>query len=190
MLRYKQFNEAIDTEKLKQFAKKPSEKKIIKDELNPVVWEDNVLKEEIRERLLVIAEDFFDGLELGEDVKYSDIILIGSMANYNWHRNSDFDVHVVVDYSQINEDFELVEEFLQLQRKVWNNVHNIYMLGYPVEVSVQNDVEELHSAGIYSILNNKWIHEPTKVVVPVGNEEKAGRICKTDRRNSIRIFYR
>lgn len=177
MLKYSQFNnEAIDVEKLKKLAK-PSEKKVIKDELNPVVWEDGKIKEEIRERLLLIAEDFFDGLELGEDVKYSDIILIGSMANYNWHRNSDFDLHVVVDYKQINEDEELVKEYLQLKRKAWNDVHHIYIVGYPVEVSVQGDIEELISSGIYSIQNNKWLVQPKHITIPAGNEEKATRIA-------------
>ena len=176
MLKYDKFNEAIDLEKLRKFAK-GGEKKIVKDELNPVVWEDNKLKDEVRERLLLIAEDFFDGLELGEGVKFSDIILVGSMANFNWHRGSDFDVHIVIDFSQINDDLELVQEYLELQRKMWNSVHNIYMLGYPVELSTQGTHETIHSAGVYSILNNKWINHPKHVDVPIESEDKATRIA-------------
>lgn len=176
MLKYSQYNEAIDIEKLKSFAK-PSERKIVKSELNPVVWDGKEMKEEIRERLMIIAEDFFDGLELDPSVKYSDIILIGSMANYNWHRNSDFDLHIVVDYKQINENEELVKEYLQLKRKAWNDVHNIYIVGYPVEVSLQGDIEELISSGIYSIQDQKWLVEPKNISIPEGSEEKAARIA-------------
>lgn len=176
MLRFNQYNEAIDVEKLKKFAK-PSDTKIVKDELNPVVWNEQMMKEEIRERLLLIAEDFFDNLELGEGIKYSDIILIGSMANYNWHRGSDFDCHIVMDFKQINEDVELVQEYLELQRKMWNRVHNIYILGYPVEISVQGTEESIYSAGVYSILKNKWLSKPKHIDVPIGNEEKAARLA-------------
>lgn len=176
MLKFRQY-EAIDVEKLKQFAK-PKEAKVIKDELNPVVWnKDQTMKDEIRDRLLLIAEDFFDGLELGENVKYADIILVGSMANYNWHRGSDFDCHIVIDFKQINDDVELVQEYLELQRKMWNNVHHIYMLGYPVEISTQGSHESIYSAGVYSILNQKWLERPKHMEIPQGNEAKAARIA-------------
>lgn len=189
MLNYSKYNEAVDLEKLKKFAKPSAEKKLVKSELNPVVWENNILNEEIRERLLLIAEDFFDGLELGEKVKYDDIILVGSMANYNWHRNSDFDTHIVIDFSQINEDLELVQEYLELQRKMWNSVHNIYMLGYPVELSTQGTHETIHSAGVYSILHNKWINHPKHIEVPAGNEEKAARIANRIAKQIEEIQY-
>jgi hypothetical protein len=45
------------------------------------------MNEDIRERLLIIAEDFFDGLELGEKIKYDDIILIEDYIG----RTYDFD---------------------------------------------------------------------------------------------------
>lgn len=188
MMKFKEHNEAVDLSKLKGFVK-PSDHKKVKDTLNPIVWEDGKMNEDIRERLLIIAEDFFDGLELGENIKYDDIILIGSMANYNWHRNSDFDIHLVIDYSQINDDFDLVEEYLTLQRKVWNNVHNIYIKGYPVEISIQNSVDELASAGIYSILKDKWISQPKHIEIPKGNEEKANRIANRIAKQIEDVYY-
>jgi predicted nucleotidyltransferase len=188
MMKFEEHNEAIDLSKLKDFVK-PVVNKKVKNTLNPIVWENDKMNEDIHDRLLIIAEDFFDGLELGEKVKYSDIILVGSMANFNWHRNSDFDVHIVIDFSQINSDLELVQEYLELQRKMWNNVHNIYIKGYPVELSTQGTHETIHSAGVYSILNHKWVNEPKHVEIPKGNEEKANKIANRIAKQIENIQY-
>ena len=68
---------------------------------------DNKLKPEIREKLLIIAQDFFDSLELPEGTILRDIKLTGSLANFNWSKFSDVDLHLVLDFSEIadNEEF-------------------------------------------------------------------------------------
>ena len=67
-----------------------------KSELTPEIWQDFRLKPEIRERLLAIAENFFNGLKLGE-VSVRDIVLTGSLANYNWSKYSDIDLHIIIN---------------------------------------------------------------------------------------------
>jgi hypothetical protein len=65
----------------------------VKDTLNPEVWvDDNTVNPKIRELLIKIAKDYYKSLEL--NLPISDIAFTGSLANYNWSRYSDCDVHI------------------------------------------------------------------------------------------------
>ena len=71
-----------------------------------------------------ISEDFIDQLDL-EGVNIYDITLTGSNSNYNYNKYSDLDVHVLIDFKDINQDEELVKKALDGQRFQWNLRHNI-----------------------------------------------------------------
>lgn len=132
----------------------------LKDTLNPKVWTGNRIDHEIRNELSIIAEDYFENLEIGS--KLLDIVLTGSLSNYNWSNYSDFDLHLIFDFSRINDDEELVRKFLTASEKVWKYQHDIKIGGYEVEIYCQ-DVKEKHvSSGKYSIMNNKWLVRPNK----------------------------
>ena len=130
----------------------------VQTELDPRLWRDNELLPEVRDRLMEIVQDFIDNLS--KDVQISDVRLTGSLANYTWSTYSDLDLHVVVDYAEVDENEALVKSFFDAQRMLWNDEHDIEVEGYEVEIYVEN-VEEKHlSGGVYSILNNEWIVEP------------------------------
>lgn len=138
----------------------------VKDTLNPKVWENpknpdkSVMIPKIRETLLRIAEKFIE--YLGEDVFVEDIVLTGSLANYNWSEFSDFDLHVLVDLKQYEDDTDLYKELFNLKKQVFNDKHNIRIYGYDVEVYSQDVEEEHYSSGVYSVMNNEWVSEPKK----------------------------
>jgi N-acetylglutamate synthase-like GNAT family acetyltransferase len=128
------------------------------DELNPVAWDNNQLNEEVKDRLLEIAERFVNYLEL-PDFEVLDIVLTGSMANYNWTKFSDFDIHVVTNYSDLQCD-DLAEAFYRAKKKIWNDEHDITIYGYDTELYVEDSKQPPVSEGVYSILNNKWLSTP------------------------------
>ena len=134
----------------------------IKDELNPKVWEDNKIDPEIRENLLKIAEDFYNTTDL--DVEVKDIILTGSLANYNWsEKYSDYDLHILIDFDDVDDNVELVKKYVDSTKKNWNDEHDIKVKGYEVEVYIQ-DIDEPHkSTGVFSLLKDKWNVRPEKV---------------------------
>ena len=138
----------------------------VKDTLNPKVWENpenpdkSVMIPKIRETLLRIAEKFIE--YLGEDVFVEDIVLTGSLANYNWSEFSDFDLHVLVDLQQYEDDTDLYKELFNLKKQVFNDKHNIRIYGYDVEVYAQDVEEEHYSSGVYSVMNDEWVSEPEK----------------------------
>jgi predicted nucleotidyltransferase len=138
----------------------------VKETLNPKVWENPenpdkaVMIPKVRETLLRIAEKFIE--YLGEDVFVEDIVLTGSLANYNWSEFSDFDLHVLVDLQQYENDAELYKELFNLKKQVFNDKHNIRIYGYDVELYAQDVEEEHYSSGVYSVMNNEWVSEPEK----------------------------
>lgn len=140
----------------------------IQDELNPKVWKEGDLDREIRENLLKIGEDFYDSTDLEADVV--DIVLCGSLSNYNWsEKYSDYDLHIIINYKDIDENLVLVEKLCDLSKKQWNQAHDIQIKGYDVEVAIQ-DENDLRAAikggrmgGVYSLMNDKWIKKPEKV---------------------------
>lgn len=131
-----------------------------KTKLNPKFWVGNHLDSRIRMRLLNIAEDFirFMDVDWAEPV---DIILTGSLAGINYdERYSDIDLHIIFDYSDINDNKELVDNYFYSQKKLWNDEHkDLSIYGFPVEVFVEDSKSDSKGA-VYSLMRDKWIDEP------------------------------
>mgnify|MGYP001299624847 CR=1 FL=1 len=132
----------------------------VQTELNPKIWERNTLKDEIRDRLMKIALDFYENLEL--DVDFEDIILTGSNAGYGWNEKSDIDLHIVVNFHEFEESEELMADLLTLKRMKWNDAHKITLNDHEVEIYIQNEQEDHFSPGQYSILRGEWLQEPSR----------------------------
>jgi len=134
------------------------------DSLNPKIWNDSKLKSDVRTKLLIIAEEFFEGLEFNEGVKIQDITLTGSISNFNWSKFSDIDLHIRIKFSDIDENEDLVRNLVLAKKTVWNTKHDIKIHGFPVEVFVENIGETHIASGLYSIVKDNWISVPNKDV--------------------------
>lgn len=134
-------------------------KNYIHDRLNQQIWSEDVLKPEIRKKLLRIANKFYEFLEIKSPIK--SIKLLGSMANFNWSSQSDIDVHIFFDFADINPDVQLVKNLLDSKKTIWNEKHNINIKGYTVELYSQNLNEENASMGVFDLINNVWEKKPT-----------------------------
>jgi len=141
----------------------------MQDALNPKIWDENQkLQPEVRKTLLKIADDYFEGLELpGVDIE--DICLTGSLANYNWSKYSDVDLHILIDYTEVPVDETLIQDFLKTKSTAWNDSHDIKIYGFDIEIYVQDIKEEHVSTGVYSILRNEWVVQPEKKPIKIDN---------------------
>jgi predicted nucleotidyltransferase len=149
------------------------------DELNPDIWSREVVKgksqwtldESVREKLLEIGEDFFSKFkEIFGEREYEDIILTGSLANYNYTEYSDFDVHVIMNLKGIDDEHpEILNEAVQGIRFRWNLRHDIKIKGYDVELFLQSLDDPDASTATYSLTKNIWIKNP-KYDVPYVDE--------------------
>lgn len=132
-----------------------------KAKLYPRYWEESTfkLKSQISQRLKEIAKAFTSTFDFPLNIK--DIIFTGSLANYNWNQYSDIDLHIVVDFADIPDEYlEAFKDYFDAKKENWNNKHNIMIGGHEVELYVQDIEEPHHSSGVYSIKNDEWITEP------------------------------
>ena len=121
-------------------------------ELNPILWDGNQLRKEVRLQLLKIARHF--ALYLNVPVLHlKDVTLSGSSAGYNYSDYSDIDLHLVVNKLEN-------EELFTAKKNLYNSQHDLHIQNIPVELYVQPADQPHHSAGIYSVLDDKWINEP------------------------------
>ena len=131
----------------------------LQDELIPDIWfldgSTYRMKPEVRDSLLEIVKDYIDFTKIDVDVE--DITLTGSLANFNWSKFSDVDVHILVDFEGTN---ELFKKYLDSKRIIWNNLRDITVKGFDVEVYVQSTQEPHFASGVYSILYDEWLVEP------------------------------
>lgn len=138
----------------------------IQESLHPKMWiEENDgeyrLNSKVRLRLLDIADDFIDGLSVSW-IKPKDIIFTGSLANYNWSKYSDIDIHILYDFKKIYKNSDFVDDYFKAKKEVWLKNHKqLKVYGYPIEISVEDCNEKNPSSGRYSLEQNKWITEPT-----------------------------
>ena len=143
--------------------------RIYNDTLNPNIWDNSKLKPEIKEKLLQIGKDFYADTET--DASLKDVLFVGSLANYNWSDTSDFDVHVVIDFKDVDENVELVEKLVNALKSKWNDEHDIHLKGHNVEVYIQDVTKENRSTGVYSLMQDKWISEPQKENIEIDKEK-------------------
>jgi len=134
---------------------------VIHDALDRKVWNsDDKLDPVVRDRLLQIAQEFYDKLGINAEIK--DITLTGSLANYNWSKFSDLDTHIIIDFDDVDENTDLVRDLMQQTKSNWNKTHDIKVKGYEVELYVQDEKDPHFSSGVYSLLNDEWVTEPTR----------------------------
>ena len=128
------------------------------DKLNPRIWQGQQMRPEVREKLLEIAADFKESLGLG-DLEVKDITVSGSNAAYTYTPYSDIDLHLVVDVPRLASD-EVYRELFDAKKYQYNEMHNIKIGGYDVELYVEDANKPPVSQGVFSVLNNDWLHIP------------------------------
>lgn len=134
----------------------------LKNDLENNIWDDGVLNLRVRRSLMDISDDFWDFCNI-KWVKPKSVLLTGSICNFNWSSFSDIDLHIVVDFSEIHENEDFVQDYFNEKKNDWNNSHdNLKIFGYNVELYVENVDAKTESNGIYDLWKNTWIKKPQK----------------------------
>jgi hypothetical protein len=146
---------------------------IPKENLNPKFWDKDLkLKPAVKTKLLKIADQYYKFLD--NKVPIKDIIFTGSNANYNWSSTkfSDIDLHLVIQYSDIDENEELILKYMFDKKSLWAKTHDITIYEYDVELFAQDEENKLpFDAGVYSLKQNKWIQEPKQGIFKFNSKE-------------------
>mgnify|MGYP003132748434 FL=1 len=134
-----------------------------RDNLNEKFWINGKLRPEVRRSLMNFAKAFADYVDLN-DVAIIDVLMLGGNAGYNYTKFSDIDVHLVVDTKYIPQcDPNLIDDYYMDKKTLWELTHDVKIYGAPVEPYIERPgVVRKKSQGVYSVLKNYWIQEPTK----------------------------
>ena len=123
-------------------------------QLNKKLWEDTTMRPEVRAKLLEIAKEFYKFV--GVDLNITDITVTGSNSAYTYTDHSDLDLHLIVEGAPSDEERELYDA----KKGLWNEQHDVFIRGLPVEVYIQGSDDEHHSSGVYSVLHEEWLTQP------------------------------
>lgn len=133
--------------------------------LNPLIWdENNRLREEVKEQLTLIVDEFITELEENDiPVRVLDTYIVGSNASYNYTENSDLDVHIVVNMSEITCDPTILNLLYNYFKSYFNDKYDISIHGIDVELYVEDVNSSSVSNGVYSLSDEEWIKFPEPV---------------------------
>jgi len=129
-------------------------------DLNPQVFMGNKMRPMVRNKLMEIADHFREFLGV-QDIALVDIEVSGSNAAYSYTPHSDIDLHLIVDFTQLP-DSDIYRELFDSKKYQYNDMHDIKIKGYDVELYVQDAVQAHHSLGSYSVMKDDWNRIPTK----------------------------
>ena len=133
---------------------------VLNKQLHPDLWDGDILKEEVKDKLYNIAVAFIEYIGIS-GIIIDDIIFTGSLANYNYTDNSDIDLHIIGDFDNLYiNSYDLVDMYIQAKKTLFNQNHNIEIYGHPVELYLEDKNQPSKASGKYSILSNSWILKP------------------------------
>lgn len=137
------------------------------DSLSDKLWtQRNTLRPDVSEALKKIADTFIDTLNMSAD-SIVDVILTGSMTNYNYTKYSDIDLHIVIDYDNLCKDCVKydISDCMDAKRALWNERHDITIYDIDVELYVHDAKNKITgNAGVYSLKHDKWLRIPKREV--------------------------
>ena len=126
--------------------------------------ENNKLKEDVREALLNVKDEFLKDLSENKiPLRVVDIWLVGSNASFNYTDKSDIDLHIIANLDDVCEDTCLLQILYNYVKASFNKRHDISIKGLPVEVYIQDVNSNSVSNGIYSLQEDEWIKFPEQL---------------------------
>jgi len=138
-------------------------------QLNPKLWGGEHLRPKLHVGLIKIARAFYNFLNINAPIK--DILLIGSNANYNWTEHSDIDLHILINYLDVNDNYHVVNELMHAKKSIWNQNYPLTYKGMNIELYAQDSKQEMHSSvGVYSVMRGKWLKKPSSETISVDDE--------------------
>lgn len=130
------------------------------DQLNPDLWENDQLKNDVRDKLIQIAGVWAKFAKIPEDA-IEDLLVVGGNANYNYTPYSDIDLHILIDKSKIADCPEILDEYLRDKKQLWSHSHDIKIYNHDVEIYAQDISEQVPvNQGSYSLIKQEWLNQP------------------------------
>lgn len=127
---------------------------------SPLVFDNkDVMFEDLRQKFIAIATSIFEETANHlEGVKIEDILLIGSMAGYNYTERSDYDIAIKLNFDdcpflKFKDKTARIKFLIFLYANALNRLPEFNINGKLVDISFKAET----FLDSYSILHNKWL---------------------------------
>lgn len=146
--------------------------------LNPKLFtKDDELREDVRDKMLEIVDEFLNNLkEQDVKIKVDDILFIGSNASYNYTKDSDIDIHILANTKKVEYPAELGAALYSAYRSLFNKQLDIKIFDIDVELFVETEESARVSNGIYSVKKDKWVKKPVQEDIPDFDKEALNKL--------------
>lgn len=134
------------------------------DTLNPRIWDGDELRPRIKQGVMRVVDEFQE--YIGYKLPIVDVVLVGSNASYNYTEHSDLDIHLILNFENIDDNKELVGMLCQGWKSSFNNAYDIRLGGQDVELYCEDMMTSTNSNGIYSVLQDRWLKYPQPIELP------------------------
>ena len=166
--------------------------------LNPLIWDGDQMRLDVRVTLLKSAYAFIEFLEV-DDLMINGVHFVGSNASYNYTDYSDCDVHIIVDFDK-SPCAPIADNFFQTKKTLWNKMHEaVKVKGYPVELYVEDVKNPVQAAGVYDLLDGSWLSKPEREEPSFDSSaiaakvdalaEEIGEICDSGNKEDIAKMF-
>lgn len=124
----------------------------IKNDLSPDLWSNGKIKPSAKSFIVNRLKTWLKTVT-SKEIEY--LILLGSMAGYQYSPDADIDINFVIDIP-----LERLKEISQLMP----NGHNLPNTNHPINYYTSNVIKKewQKSGPIYDMLKDRWIVKPTK----------------------------
>lgn len=136
------------------------------DALNPKLWDGDILKEDVKFKLIDIVNKYIEESEILTQEDVIDVEIVGSNASYNYTADSDLDLHLVVNMQDVTCDPALMQLACNSEKSLFNKRYDLSIHGIPVEIYVEDVNASTVSSGVYSLYKDEWIKYPDKIYIP------------------------
>lgn len=154
-------------------------------ELNPLIWKNNEILPDVEQKLLDIISYFKEYCDIPLNIV--DAQLVGSNASFNYNKNSDLDLHLIVNYELLNAPEEILQAAYNKEKAYFNENYDISVHGIDVELYVQDIKSSTMSNGIYSLFSKKWIKFPKPIKNPNSEVDMSDTVRKWDTKKDYAI---
>ena len=132
------------------------------NDLNNKLFENEKLRNDVRQALLNISYEFISTLEIKPRVL--DIQLVGSNASFNYTQDSDIDLHIISLFDNDNCS-DILKAYYAAEKSNFNKNYDIKVKGIDVEVYIEDSKSASKSNGVYSVLKDEWVKYPEVINV-------------------------
>ena len=144
--------------------------------LNPKIWlPDGTMDRAVARTLVAVAMDYVDYMHaIGFPIDRTDvreIFVFGGIANYFYDKNSDIDVCILADLTNIKKKLDGIDffTFYKSLLHTWRRQFQLSIRGLGIDLSLEdtntpkNEPDWYRSGPSYSVITNTWIHAPQRL---------------------------